>query len=53
MINAEELKAFENIMAYVEKYPDEFKECQQDIQILNDYVKGLYSTGNIKPKEDL
>jgi hypothetical protein len=49
MITKEELKAFENIMAYVEKYPDEFKDCQQDIQVIKDYIKGLYSTGS-EPK---
>jgi|688.fasta_scaffold1596084_2 hypothetical protein len=30
-------QAFEKLMAYVEKYPDEFKECQREIQFLKQH----------------
>jgi hypothetical protein len=48
MISIEELNAAEKILQYIDKYPEEFKECQREIEFIKDFVRGVYSTGGVK-----
>lgn len=46
MITEDEVKAIEELIRFAEEYGND--EQEKAIQIVVDYVNGLYSTGNVK-----
>lgn len=48
MMTEKEVEAIEELIRFAEEYGHE--EQEKAIQVVVDYINGLYSTGNIKPK---
>ena len=48
MMNEKEITALVSLLLYISNDGWQYRDSDRLVEILSDYVKGLYSTGNIK-----
>lgn len=48
MMNEKEIQALISLLMYINNDGWQYRDSDRLVEILSDYVKGLYSTGNIK-----
>ena len=48
MMNEKEIQALVSLLLYINNDGWQYRDSDRLVEILSDYVKGLYSTGNIK-----